>query len=40
MDQENVVCLHNEVLQSNDLLKFACMWMELEKKILSKLTQT
>ena len=36
MDKENVVHLHNGVLLSGlkkiDILKFACKWMELEKK--------
>ena len=48
MDRENVVHLHNEyylkVKQTNkinDVLKFACKWMELEKKnILSEAIQT
>ena len=43
MDKESVVQLHNGVLQSgknNDILKFACKWMELEKNILSEVTQT
>ena len=43
MDKENVVHLHNEVLLSgkknNDILKFAGKWTELEKMILSEVTQ-
>ena len=42
MDKENWVHLHNGVLLSgknNDILKFACKWMELEKDILSEVTQ-
>ena len=27
-------------VKSNDILKFACKWMELEKNILSEVTQT
>ena len=43
--KKNMVPLHNGVLLSgktknNDILKFACKWMELEKNILSKVTQT
>ena len=43
MDKENVIHLHNGVLQSrknNDILKFADKWMELENIILSEVTQT
>ena len=43
MDMENVVYLHNGVLQSrknNDILNFAGKWMELENIILSEVTQT
>ena len=42
MDEENVVHLHNRVLNSrekNDILKFAGKWM-LENIILSEVTQT
>ena len=28
------------VVKDNDILKFACKWMELEKKILNEVTQT
>ena len=38
-----MVHLHNGVLLSgkkNDILKFACKWMKLEKTILSEVTQT
>ena len=43
MDKENVVHLHNGILHSgkkNDILKFAGKWMDLEKIILSEVTQT
>ena len=44
MDKDNVVHLHNEVLQSrkktNDILKFADKQMNLENIILSEVTQT
>jgi hypothetical protein len=42
MNKENVVQLHNEVLltiKNNDIMKFAGKWMELEKIILSEVTQ-
>ena len=32
--------LHNEVKKNNDILKFAGKWMEIEKTILSEVTQT
>ena len=39
-----MVHLHNGVLLSgkkkNDILKFACKWMELEKNIPSEVAQT
>ena len=40
--KKNVVHLHNGVPLSRkkDTLKFACKWMELEKTILSEVTQT
>ena len=28
------------VVKNNDILKFACKWMELEETILSEVTQT
>ena len=43
MDKEDVVHLHNGVLQSgknNDILKFVCQWIDLENAILSEVTQT
>ena len=44
MDKENVAHLYNGVLLSgkkkNDILKFAGKWMELEKVILSEVTET
>ena len=43
MDKENVPHLYNRVTLSsknNDILKFACKWMELEKVILSEATHT
>ena len=44
MDKENVAQLHIRVLLSskkkNDILKFACKWMELEKNILSEVART
>ena len=45
MDKENVAHLHIRVLLSgkkknkNDILNFACKWMELENTILSEVTQ-
>ena len=42
-DKENVAHLHIGVLLSggkNDILKLLCKWMELEKAILSDVTQT
>jgi len=43
MDTENVVHLHNVILlsyQKNDFMKFVGKWLELEKIILSELTQS
>ena len=47
MDKENVLHLHNgtivyiiQWLKNNDILKLACKWIELEKSILSEITQT
>ena len=42
LDKENVVHLPKGLLLSgnNDILKFSSKWMELEKKILSEVTQT
>jgi len=43
MDAENLVDLHNEILLSfrnEDIINFACKWMELENIILSEVTQT
>ena len=42
MDKENVVIYTMEyysAVKSNDILKFAYKWIELEKTILSELTQ-
>ena len=50
MDKENVVHLHNEVLfgggkkrkrkeKNHNIFKFAGKWTELEKTILSEVTQ-
>ena len=42
MDKENVAYLYNGVLfssKTNDILKFAGKWMELDKNILSEVTQ-
>ena len=38
MDKENIH-FHNGAVKSNDILKFECKWMELEKNILSEVTQ-
>ena len=45
MDKESVAHLHIRVLyysmvKDNDILKFACKWMELENTILNEVTQT
>ena len=43
MDKEDVVHLHSGVLLSaktNDIFKIASKWMDLEKNILSEVTQT
>jgi hypothetical protein len=43
MDTENVVHLHNGVLltyKNDEFMKFLGKWMELEKIILSEVTQT
>ena len=43
MDKENVVHLHSGVLtmdKNNDILKFAGKWIDLDKNILSEVTQT
>ena len=43
MDKENMVHLDNGVLHSGknyDILKFSGKWMDLEKNILSEITQT
>ena len=42
MDKENAVHLHNGVLlrgKNNDILKFACKWIALKKKILTEVSQ-
>ena len=42
MAKENVAHLHirvYSVVKINEILKFACKWMELEKNILSEVTQ-
>ena len=44
MDKESVAHIHSRVLLSgkknNDILNFACKWMEIENTILSEITQT
>jgi hypothetical protein len=43
MDTENVVHLHNGVLQAikkNEFMKFLSKWMDLEGIILSEVTQS
>ena len=43
MDKENVAHSHIRVLLSsknNDILNFACKWMEVENTILGEVTQT
>ena len=43
MDKENVVHLYNGILLSNknnDIMKFACKWMGLEKAILTEITHS
>jgi len=43
MDTENVVHLHNgaySAIKNNDFMKFLHKWMELEKIILSEVTQS
>ena len=44
MDEENAVYLHNgviiQLLKKNNDMKLAGKWMELEKIILSEVTQT
>ena len=42
MDKENVAHLHIKVLLSgkkNEILNFACKWMELKNTILNEVTQ-
>ena len=42
MDKENMVHLHNfhsEVEKTNNILKFACKWMELENNILRQVSR-
>jgi hypothetical protein len=41
MDSENVVFIHNGILLSpkEEILSFACKWMELENIILSEVTR-
>jgi hypothetical protein len=42
MDKENVVFIHNGILQTmnkNEILPFASKWMELENIILSEVNQ-
>ena len=44
MDKESVKYIHIRVLLSgkknNDILNFACKWMEIENTTLSEITQT
>ena len=44
MDKESVEYIHIRVLLSgkknNNILNFACKWMEIENTILSEVTQT
>ena len=43
MDKENVIHLqmkYYSAIKNNDIMKFAGKWMELEKIILSEVTQT
>ena len=42
IDKENVAHLHitTQWLKKNDILNFACKWMELENTIMSEVTQT
>ena len=50
MDKENVAHLHikvllssknkNKKIKNNDILNFACKWIEIENALLSEVTQT
>ena len=43
MDKESVeyICIkYYSVVKNNDILNFACKWMEIENTILSEVTQT
>ena len=44
MDKEEVVCIHNEILLSdqkkNEILLFAATWVELECIMLSEISQS
>ena len=40
MDKESVELEYYSAVKNNDILNFACKWMEIENTILSEVTQT